>query len=85
MGHLTYKRGVPWYWGGLILGQDPVAAEWVGYQVINEKREQEADYPISRRVNQNRSISAHARHGRFDHVEDGGHGHRGIERIAAFL
>jgi hypothetical protein len=37
----TYKQGVPWYWGGLIMGQDPVAAEWVGYQVINEKREQE--------------------------------------------
>jgi len=37
----TYRQGVPWYWGGLILGQDPVAAEWVGYQVINEKREQE--------------------------------------------
>ena len=37
----TYKQGVPWYWGGIILGQDPVAAEWVGYQIINEKREQE--------------------------------------------
>ncbi len=37
----TYKQGVPWYWGGLILGQDPVAAEWVGYQVINEKRQEE--------------------------------------------
>jgi hypothetical protein len=37
----TYKQGVPWYWAGLIMGQDPVAAEWVGYQVINEKREQE--------------------------------------------
>jgi len=37
----TYKRGVPWYWGGLILGQDPVASEWAGYQIINEKREQE--------------------------------------------
>jgi hypothetical protein len=37
----TYRRGVPWYWGGLILGQDLVASEWVGYQIINQKREQE--------------------------------------------
>jgi hypothetical protein len=43
----TYRQGVPWYWGGLILGRDPVAAEWVGYQIINEKREQEKVGPLA--------------------------------------
>jgi hypothetical protein len=37
----AYKQGVPWCWGRLILAQDRVATEWVGCQVINEKREQE--------------------------------------------
>jgi hypothetical protein len=42
----TYKRGVPWYWGGIILGLDPVASEYVSVRVINEKRIQEKEKPF---------------------------------------
>jgi hypothetical protein len=37
----TYRRGVPWYWGGLILSTDPVAAEATAINVINERRIQD--------------------------------------------
>lgn len=42
----TYKRGVPWYWGGIILGVDPVASEYVAAQIINEKRVKEREKPF---------------------------------------
>ena len=42
----TYKRGVPWYWAGIVLGVDPVASEYVTAQVINEKRIQEREKPF---------------------------------------
>ncbi|MDQ1352923.1 MAG: hypothetical protein QG657_3229 [Acidobacteriota bacterium] len=34
----TYRRGVPWYWAGIIMGKDPVTSEYAAIQVINEKR-----------------------------------------------
>jgi len=37
----TYKRGTPWYWSGIIMSRDQIAAEWVALTVINEKRRQE--------------------------------------------
>jgi hypothetical protein len=37
----TYRRGVPWYWAGIIMAKDPVAADTVAFQVVNEKRAQE--------------------------------------------
>ncbi|NIM15336.1 MAG: DUF362 domain-containing protein [Candidatus Aminicenantes bacterium] len=37
----TYRRGVPWYWSGIVMGRDPVAAEYAAIQVMNEKRKQE--------------------------------------------
>lgn len=37
----TYKRSTPWYWAGIIMGSDPVAAEYTALKVINEKRRQE--------------------------------------------
>ncbi len=37
----TFQRGVPWYWGGIVMGQDSVAAEYAAIQVMNEKRSQE--------------------------------------------
>lgn len=37
----TYRRGVPWYWAGIIMGKDPVAAEYTALQVMNQKRRQE--------------------------------------------
>lgn len=37
----TYKRGVPWYWAGIILGTDPVASEYGCLRVMNKKRRQE--------------------------------------------
>jgi len=43
----TYQRGVPWYWGGIILGKDPVAAETVAFQVVNEKRVAEGVAPLA--------------------------------------
>lgn len=42
----SYKRGVPWYWAGIVLGIDPVASEYVAVQVINEKRIQEKERPL---------------------------------------
>lgn len=42
----TYRRGVPWYWAGIILGVDPVAAEAAAIGVINEKRSQENLSPL---------------------------------------
>jgi hypothetical protein len=43
----TYRRGVPWYWAGIILGKDPVAAETVAFQVVNEKRVAEGVAPLA--------------------------------------
>jgi uncharacterized protein (DUF362 family) len=37
----TYKRGVPWYWGGIIMSRDPIAAEYKGLTILNEKRKLE--------------------------------------------
>ncbi len=37
----TYQRGVPWYWGGILMSRDPLAAETAAIGVINEKRKQE--------------------------------------------
>ncbi len=37
----TYRRGVPWYWAGIILGKDPVTSEYAAIQVMNEKRRME--------------------------------------------
>ena len=34
----TYRRGVPWYWAGIILGTDPAAAEITAIDVMNAKR-----------------------------------------------
>ncbi len=34
----SYRRGVPWYWGGIIMGTDPLATEMAALEVINEKR-----------------------------------------------
>ncbi|HOW45251.1 MAG TPA: DUF362 domain-containing protein [Candidatus Aminicenantes bacterium] len=34
----SYRRGVPWYWGGIVLGRDPLAVETAAIGVINEKR-----------------------------------------------
>ncbi len=42
----TYRRGVPWYWQGIILARDPLAAEAVAIGVINEKRVQEGLPPL---------------------------------------
>lgn len=42
----SYRRGVPWYYHGLVLGRDPIAAETVCYQIINEKRAQEGLQPL---------------------------------------
>ncbi len=37
----SYRRGVPWYWGGIVLGRDPLAVEAAAIGVINEKRKAE--------------------------------------------
>lgn len=37
----TYRRGVPWYWSGLVMGKDPVATEYEVIQVMNQKRTKE--------------------------------------------
>jgi hypothetical protein len=37
----TYQRGVPWYWAGLVMSKDPLAAETAAIGVMNEKRKQE--------------------------------------------
>ncbi len=42
----TYRRGVPWYWAGVIMGKDPVTSEYAAIQVINEKRRMESVSPL---------------------------------------
>jgi len=42
----TYRRGVPWYWGGIILGTDPLAVETAAIGVMNEKRVLEKVGPL---------------------------------------
>ena len=37
----TYKKSEPWYWAGIIMGRDPVAAEYTALKIINEKRKAE--------------------------------------------
>jgi len=34
----TFSRGKPWYYGGIIMSKDPIAAEYVSQGEINEKR-----------------------------------------------
>lgn len=43
----SYRRGVPWYWGGIIMSKDPLAAEAAALQVINEKRQKEKLPPLA--------------------------------------
>ena len=43
----SYRRGVPWYWGGIIMSKDPLAAETAALQVINEKRQKEKLPPLA--------------------------------------
>jgi hypothetical protein len=42
----TYRRSVPWYWGGIILGSDPLAVEMAAIGVMNEKRAREMIGPL---------------------------------------
>ncbi len=42
----TYRRGVPWYWAGIVMGADPVAAEYTAIQVMNQKRTKEGLSPF---------------------------------------
>ncbi len=42
----TYRRGTPWYWGGIIMSRDQVAAECVALSVVNEKRAVEKMNPL---------------------------------------
>lgn len=42
----TYRRSVPWYWGGIILGSDPLAVEMAAIGVMNEKRALEKVEPL---------------------------------------
>jgi len=42
----TYRRGVPWYWAGIILSKDPVAAEAAAISAMNEKRAAEKIEPL---------------------------------------
>jgi len=42
----TYRRGVPWYWGGIIMGIDPVAVDSAAIGVMNEKRALEKVAPL---------------------------------------
>jgi len=42
----TYKRGTPWYYGGIIMSRDQIAAEYIALQVINEKRVLEKISPL---------------------------------------
>lgn len=46
----SYRRGVPWYWSGIVLGRDPLAVETAAIAVINEKRQAEglAALPLPR-------------------------------------
>jgi hypothetical protein len=42
----TFRRSVPWYWGGIIIGTDPLAVEMSAIGVMNEKRAQEKIDPL---------------------------------------
>jgi len=42
----TFRRSVPWYWGGIILGTDPLAVEMTAINVMNEKRALEKIDPL---------------------------------------
>lgn len=42
----TYRRGVPWYWAGVIMGKDPVTSEYAAIEVMNEKRRNENISPL---------------------------------------
>ena len=42
----TYRRSVPWYWGGIIMGTDPLAVEATAIGVMNEKRALEKIDPL---------------------------------------
>jgi hypothetical protein len=42
----TYERGVPWYWGGIVMSKDPVAGETAAIGVMNEKRKTEGKNPL---------------------------------------
>lgn len=39
----TWKRGTPWYWGGIIMSRDQIAAECTALSVIDEKRTREGE------------------------------------------
>ncbi len=41
----NYKRGVPWFWHGIIMGRDPIAVEYTAIQAINEKLAAENERP----------------------------------------
>lgn len=43
----TWKRGAPWYWGGIIMSRDPVAAECAALAVIDGKRKLEGKPAIA--------------------------------------
>ena len=42
----TYRRGVPWYWAGIVLGTDTLAVETTALGVMNEKRVLEKLAPL---------------------------------------
>jgi len=42
----TYKRGVPWYWKGIVMSKDAVAGEAAAIGVMNEKRKVESEKPL---------------------------------------
>lgn len=42
----TFKPGNPWFWSGILVSRDPVAAEYTAWQVINEKRKEEGAEPL---------------------------------------
>jgi hypothetical protein len=42
----TYSDRDPWYWGGIIMSRDQVAAEYVALNTINEKRKAENIKPL---------------------------------------
>ena len=42
----TYSDRDPWYWGGIIMSRDQVAAEYVALDTINEKRRAENIRPF---------------------------------------
>jgi hypothetical protein len=42
----TFKPASPWFWGGIFVSRDPVAAEYAALQVINEKLKAEGAEPF---------------------------------------